>query len=104
VPQYDVFVNPVTSARRAYPLVLCLQSDLVAGGTEAVVAPLAPRRSLTGAAGGLTPIVQIDQLEYVVLTNSFTSLPARDLDRRIANLAGDRLKLMAAVDLLYFGV
>jgi len=104
VAQFDVFTNPVTAARRAYPLVIGLQSDLIALGTEVVVAPMAPRRLLPGAAGRLTPIVRIEDQDYVVITQSLTSLPARDLERRIANLQAYRQSLMAAVDLLFFGV
>jgi toxin CcdB len=104
MPQFDVFTNPVTSARRAYPLVINLQSDLISSGTETVVAPMALRRNLSSAAGRLTPAVAIDDQEYIVLTSSITSLPARELERRIANLASHRQSLMAAVDLLFFGI
>jgi toxin CcdB len=102
--QFDVFANPVSSARRTYPLVVCLQSELNAGGTEAVVAPLALRRNLSGASGRLAPAVHIDDQEYLVLTNNLTSLPVRDLGRRIANLTSHRQSLMTAIDLLFFGI
>jgi toxin CcdB len=102
--QFDVYANPVSSARRAYPLIICLQSDLLSDGTEVVVAPMVPRRSLAGAAGRLTPAVAIDDQEYIVLTNSLTSVPARDLVQRTANLLAYRQQLMAAVDLLFFGI
>jgi hypothetical protein len=65
---------------------------------------MAPRRLLPAAAGRLTPIVRIDDQDYVVITQSLTSLPAHDLERRIANLQSCRQSLMAAVDLLFFGM
>ena len=102
--QFDVYTNPVTAARRAYPLVIALQSDLIALGSEVVVAPMAPRRLLAGASGRLTPIVRVDDLDYIVITQSLTSLPASDLERRIANLQSYRQSLTAAVDLLFFGI
>jgi toxin CcdB len=102
--QFDVFANPVTSARRAYPLVVCLQSDLIAGGADVVVAPLASRRSVPGTIGRLTPIIRIDEQDYVVLTNSLTSLPAKALQQRLANLSSYRQSLTAALDLLFFGI
>jgi hypothetical protein len=38
--QFDVFVNPISQARRAYPYVAVLQSDLAEAGPERIVAPL----------------------------------------------------------------
>jgi toxin CcdB len=104
VPQFDIFANPVTAARRAYPLVVWLQSDLVSDGTDVVVAPLVPRRNLAGSVGRLTPVVSIDGTEYIVLITSLTSLPSHDLGQRIANIASHRQTLMAAIDLLFFGI
>ncbi|MBA2538168.1 MAG: CcdB family protein [Deltaproteobacteria bacterium] len=57
--QFDVFDNPIAAARRAYPLVTVLQSDLANTGRERIVAPLAPRAKLRGTAGRLTPHVEI---------------------------------------------
>jgi toxin CcdB len=102
--QFDVFANPVAPAKRSYPLVICLHSDLNASGTEAVVAPLALRSALPSATGRLAPIVRIDDQDYLVLTNNLTSLPVRDLGRRIANLSSHRQSLMGAIDLLFFGI
>lgn len=102
--QFDVCINPIIAARRAYPLVVKLQSDLITGGATVVVAPLVPHRSLAGAAGRLTPAVAVGEQHYMVLTNSLTSLPDHDLQDRVANLAGNRQQLMAAIDLLFFGV
>ena len=102
--QFDVFANPVAAARRAYPLVIHLQSDLLPGSTDIVVAPLAPHRELAGGSGRLSPVVAIDDEPYAVLVRSLTNLPASDLKRRIANLARYRESLLGAVDLLFYGV
>ena len=104
MPQFDVYPNPVSAARRAYPLVINLQSDLMADGALAVVAPLASRHLLPGAVGRLTPAVHVNDQEYLVMTNSLSSLPVRDLEKRIVNLANHRQRLSAAIDLLFFGV
>lgn len=102
--QFDVFPNPVTVARRAYPFVICLQSGLLADESDQVVAPLAPRRNLPGTRSRLFPAVRIDDEEYVVLVTRLFTLPARELPRRTANLARQREILLGAVDLLFYGV
>ncbi|MGH8220742.1 MAG: hypothetical protein ACREUT_19590 [Steroidobacteraceae bacterium] len=41
--QYEVFENPIPRARRAFPFVSILQSDLADTGSDRIVAPLVPR-------------------------------------------------------------
>jgi toxin CcdB len=102
--QFDVFANPVTAARRAYPWVVRLQSDLLDGSRDTVVAPLVLRRNLGVVAGRLMPIVTVDGDDYVVLVNGLTTLSARDLSKRSANLRSRRDDILAAIDLLFFGI
>jgi toxin CcdB len=104
VAQFDIHTNPINAARRAYPWVIRLQSDLLDESQDAVVAPLVPRRALGVVAGRLTPIVSIDGDEYVVLVNGLTTLSARDLTKRSGNLRAHRDAMLAAIDLLFFGI
>jgi toxin CcdB len=104
MPQFDAFPHPVPSLRRSFPLALNLRSDLIAAGEEALIAPLVPRKRLPGSVGRLSPVVEIDAEEYVVLVEYMTTVPARELPRRVANLARYRDELLGAVDLLFYGV
>jgi hypothetical protein len=47
--QFDVFLNPIASTRRAYPFVVALQSDFAQNAREQIVAPLVPQGLLSGA-------------------------------------------------------
>jgi toxin CcdB len=102
--QFDVYANPDPESRTVYPYVVNMQSDVTIGGTDRIVAPLAHRGQLPGGAGRLTPLVTIDNREYLVATSGLTTLPSRDLKKRIANLAAHRSEMLGAVDLLFFGV
>jgi toxin CcdB len=102
--QFDVFRNPVTSARRAYPFVVVLQSDLAGDGRQRAVAPAAPRTAFPAIAGRLTPIVRIERRELVLLVTGITTLPANSLDKVVASLAERRSDILAAIDYLFFGV
>lgn len=102
--QFDVFVNPISRARRAYPLVAVLQSDLAETGPERIVAPLSPRSRLTGAAGRLTPHVRISDVEYVVLVPSMAAITATDLREHRGRLVAHRDAIVAALDYLFLGV
>lgn len=102
--QFDVYENPISKARRAYPLVVVLQSDLADTGRARIVAPLAPRARLTGTAGRLTPHVKVAGTELVVLIPSMTAMRSDDLRTLRGQLVSHRDELVAALDFLFLGV
>jgi len=102
--QFDVFVNPVAKVRAAYPLVVLLQSDVVSDGLEQIVAPLVPQQRIGRGAGRLTPVVRLEDAEYVVLTHALARLRSRDLMERRSSVASARGDLLAAIDYLFFGI
>jgi toxin CcdB len=104
MPQFDVFANPIAAARRNYPYVVVLQSDFLAVEREQIVAPLAPRKFLGEIAGRITPIVLVESAEHVVLVPALAGVRRRDLSVRVASLAGARTEVLAAIDILFFGV
>jgi len=101
--QFDVFVNPVPSTRSAYPFVVAMQSDLAATSTFQLVAPIAALSKLTPV-GRLAPKVAIEGKPYVVLVPQLEVMRTRYLSSNVANVASDRGELLAAIDLLFFGV
>lgn len=102
--QFDVFENPISRARRAYPLVAILQSDLADTGRDRIVAPLAPRARLSGTAGRMTPHVTVSGVEHVLIVPSLTSVRAHDLRELRGQLASYRDEIVAALDFLFLGV
>jgi hypothetical protein len=102
--QYDVYSNPVTGAKSAYPYVVNLQSNAAGGGHSAVVAPLALASRFDGMVGRLHPKVRIDARDYILGTSELTALPTAELKRRVANIAAHRAAIMDSIDLLFFGV
>ena len=102
--QFDVHPNPIPAARRAYPYVVVLQSELADIGRERIVAPLAPSESFARTPGRLTPTVRIDSTQYVVLVPSLAGIASQELGNRVGSLAESRGPLLAAVDYLFFGV
>ncbi len=102
--QFDVFVNPAPAARRAYPFVVALQSPFVQTPRDQIVAPLAPRVSMPKVMGRLTPVVKINDEDYVVLVPKLAGIPSRDLAQSPCSIATARGDLLAAIDYLFFGV
>jgi len=102
--QFDVFANPVTRARRAYPYVVVMQADVAQIGRDRVVAPTAPRDAFPAIPGRLTPVVTVKRKEFVLLVTSLTTIPARSLGTAATSLADRREDILAAIDYLFFGV
>ena len=101
--QFDVFVNPVRGARSTFPFVVTIQSELAVNPVYQMVAPVATRGAFAGGAR-LTPKVEIEGKQSVVLVPHMTVLPSRDLKTAIGSVAQARRELLAAIDLLFFGV
>jgi toxin CcdB len=102
--QFDVFVNPILAARRAYPFVVAMQSDIATDASDQIVAPLAPRASMPNVSGHLTPTVAVNSADHVVIVPRMTPIRSRDLSHRIASISAARAELLAAIDYLFFGV
>jgi toxin CcdB len=102
--QFDVFVNPIPGARRVYPYVAVLQSDLASTGRERIVAPLAPKARLTGTVGRMTPHVRVANVDHVLLIPSMAAIAAADLRESRGQLLAYRDAIVAALDYLFLGV
>jgi toxin CcdB len=102
--QLDVFINPIPQARRAYPYVVVLQSDLADTGRERIVAPLVPKTRLPGTLGRLTPHVRVADVDHVLLVPSLTGLAAKDLRELRGQLVAYRDDIVAALDYLFLGL
>jgi toxin CcdB len=102
--QLEVFANPLVRARRAFPYVVVLQSDVSVQGRERIVAFLAPRSQVAPLPGRLTPIVQFAGKEFIVLLPWMTNVPASELRKPVADLAPFRDRIVDAIDWQFLGI
>jgi toxin CcdB len=99
MPQFDVH----RLANRP-GLVLDCQSDLLDHLQTRFVVPLAPRTDLPSVARRLNPCFDIEDEAYVMLTQSAAAIRRRDLGPVITSLAGHRVEIVSALDVLISGV
>jgi toxin CcdB len=102
--QFDVFVNPFASVRRAYPFVVAMQSELTINGAEQLVAPIASNNYEQSTSRRLMPVVTLQGDDHVVLVPRLTVMRSRDLIQKVSSIAAARAELLAAIDYLFFGV
>jgi toxin CcdB len=102
--QHDVFANPAPRTRAAFPFIAVVQADLSAEGRSRMVAPMAPRAAMPGAAGRLLPIVRHDGHAFLLAVELMVSLPVTALRDPLGSIAAHRDDITRAVDWLFTGI
>ena len=103
ISQFDVVANPFPRSRERQPLLVTLQSDVLARALDTiVVAPLEPKGSGTFA-DRLNPEVEVDGQAFVLITQEIVTVRKNVLGESRASIAKDRDKVIAALDLLFTG-
>ena len=96
--QFDVYAR----VGRTKSYVVDLQADLLDQLTLRVVAPMVMSRTAP-AISGLTPLVQFQDNEYIVLTYQLAAVPARELQDPVGSLSADQDAIKRALDILFLG-
>lgn len=103
--QFSVYRNPNPDTRTAFPLLLDVQSDLIADLGTRVVAPLCPAAAMKGKLmKALTPVFDVDGKPYAMLTPQLAGISKQQVGAKIADLARHRDAIIAALDLLITGI
>jgi toxin CcdB len=102
--QFEVFANPLTRVRRAFPYVVLLQSDVSAQSRERIITFLAARSQVAPVVGRVTPVVEFAGKEFIVLMPWMTSVPVSELRTPVANLSAFRDRIVDAIDWLFPGI
>jgi toxin CcdB len=101
--QFDVMANPFPRSRGRQPLLVNLQSDLLARSLDTVVvAPLEPAQGTF--ADRLNPSVTVEGESYVMIAQEVVTVRKSALGKARASVANERDKIIAALDLLFTGV
>jgi toxin CcdB len=100
MPQFDVFQ---LHGSGVYPLVVDVQNPLHSRLSSRIVIPMTLRSRYTQPTTNLTPVLGLDDGEYVVLTPLLASVPKASLGKVVGSLAAHRWAFITALDLLITG-
>lgn len=104
MPQFTVYRNANPDTQDAYPLLLDVQSGLLASLTTRVVVPLCPASTIAGdRIKTLMPVFDIAGQRYVMLTPQLAGIAKRQLGEPVADLTVRRDEIIAALDWLLTG-
>ncbi len=105
MPQFSVYRNPNRDTATDYPLLLEVQSDLIAGLATVVVVPLCSALSMREKCFKvLTPVFDVAGEPYIMLTPQLAGIPKNLVGPKVADLTHCRDEIIAALDLLITGI
>ncbi len=103
--QFDVYRNVNPASRTRIPYLLDVQSDLLDPLATRVVVPLCKPEVLKGRlAERLNPVFEVEGRKVAMLTPELAGVSRKIFGDKIDNLSGDRVAIIAALDLLITGI
>lgn len=105
MPQFAIYRNPNPATRSSVPLLLDVQSDLIAELATRVVVPLYTAAAMKGSVlKTLTPTFVIDGKTYVMVTPQLAGISRKQLGTQVATISDRRDEIIAALDMLITGI
>ena|SRR5690348_3643030 len=102
IRQFDVFVNPVRSARAMKPFLMCIQHHHLDHLSTRLVAPLLPQ--VRGELTRLNPVFTIEGQRVFLDPTNLSAIRAEYLRNPVVNLDPERYRIVSALDLVFTGV
>jgi toxin CcdB len=102
--QFCVYRNRNAATRSAYPLLLNVQSDLIAETGTRVVVPLVPAGRIMPSMPPLAPDISVGGEPHVMVTPLMAAIELADLGALEGDLSGERATILAALDFLVSGI
>ncbi len=102
--QYDVFINPSSSAADGIPYVVVVQSDLLDSLATRLAMPLAALDFAAKVPTALCPVIVVQGERLHALAHYAAPLPAKALKRPVDNVASQASALVSALDAVLSGI
>lgn len=103
--QFAVYKNKSRN-KQAYPYFIDVQADMLAHLNTRLVMPLTQKANSNSQVKSLTPVITIEQVDYVILTTMITTTDVKNLkdEDAIINASHLRDQLVAAIDMMILGI
>jgi toxin CcdB len=102
--QFDIHRNLNPKTKRLFPYLLNVQSDLLDVVATRVVVPLAPEEVVGRPAQKLNPRLRVEGAALIMDTAEIAGVPRRILGEVVGSLSHRRGEVIAALDILFFGI
>jgi len=103
--QFDVYENPSRHTRKAYPFILDIQHPLIEDLATRIVVPLGDVKNFKNEElKGLTPKVEFENKELLILVPQIASMTKNSLKDPIGSLSHLRSEIISALDFAITGI
>lgn len=103
--QFDVYVNPSKQTKNAYPFILDIQNELIGDIATRIVVPLGKAKEFSNEEmKGLTPRIEFEGTDLLIMIPQIASMPARTLKEPIGTLLHLRDEIISALDFAITGI
>ncbi len=102
--QFILYKNENQTSNTVYPFFIDIQHELLADLNTRVVIPLSPLELVDKCLERLTPVIQLNQTDYVLMTHLLTSVSKKQLSESVISVESYRDVILSAVDMLVSGI
>ncbi len=103
--QFDVYVNPSKQTGNTYPFILDIQNELIENIATRIVVPLGIAKKFDNEEmKGLTPRIEFEGTDLLIMIPQIASMPARALKEPIGTLIHLRDEIISALDFAITGI
>jgi toxin CcdB len=102
--QFIAYAN-LGNSRKLYPMLLNIQSDLIAETQTRLCVPLFPlKQGRSPAISMLSPIIDVDGTNYILMMPLMAGVDIKQLGKPVADLSDKRTIILSALDMLISGI
>ena len=102
--QYCIYTNTNPSTKVLYPFLIDVQSSLLDSLETRLVIPLALKSRFSDKViKNLTPVLRVNDLEYVILTPQMAAISKKSLGELVEDCSLYRNEILSSIDFLITG-
>ena len=103
--QFTLYANKDKSSNKTYPYFVDVQNNLMSQLNSRLVIPLSPLSKVKDkVAKKLCPIINVDNADFILVTNQMTTVPKSILKAEVVSLESYRYQIIDAIDMLITGI
>lgn len=103
--QFDVYINPSSSTRDAFPYIVDIQNPVISELATRIVIPLGRITYFKNEQmKGLTPAVEYENEKFLLLTAQIASIPTKKLKNPVGSLSHFRDEIISSLDFAITGI
>lgn len=103
--QFEIYRNPSQKTKEAFPYIVDIQHSIINDLATKLIIPLANAEAMSNQAmKKLTPLIEYNDRQYLLVTPQLTSMPKRLLKQPLGTIELQRHQIIDALDFAITGI